>query len=151
MDMPHHPSPVHLIAIDMDGTLLNPAHKLTPRVKQAIAAARAQGVRVVLASGRPVSGLAPFLGELGIEGDAEFCIACNGAVVAPALACSVTTGAAWGCGAAARGAGALPVVPRFSRAEYVASSRRSRKATTSEDGAVFRRPSRIIRGVVFWP
>ncbi|PTT64941.1 HAD-IIB family hydrolase, partial [Stenotrophomonas sp. HMWF003] len=81
MDMPHRPSPVHLIAIDMDGTLLNPAHKLTPRVKQAIAAARAQGVRVVLASGRPVSGLAPFLTELGIEGDAEFCIACNGAVV----------------------------------------------------------------------
>jgi len=81
MDMPHRPSPVHLIAIDMDGTLLNPAHKLTPRVKQAIAAARAQGVRVVLASGRPVSGLAPFLAELGIEGDAEFCIACNGAVV----------------------------------------------------------------------
>ncbi|WP_256777726.1 sugar-phosphatase [Stenotrophomonas sp. Ste86] len=81
MDMQHRPDSVHLVAIDMDGTLLNPAHQLTPRVKQAIAAARAQGVRVVLASGRPVSGLAPFLSELGIEGDAEFCIACNGAVV----------------------------------------------------------------------
>ncbi|MFG6111526.1 sugar-phosphatase [Stenotrophomonas nematodicola] len=81
MDMHRPHAPVELIAIDMDGTLLNPAHRLTPRVKQAIAAARAQGVRVVLASGRPVSGLAPFLAELGIEGDAEFCIACNGAVV----------------------------------------------------------------------
>ena len=81
MDMPHHPSPVHLIAIDMDGTLLNPAHKLTPRVKQAIAAARAQGVQVVLASGRPVSGLAPFLAELGLEGAQDYCIACNGALV----------------------------------------------------------------------
>ncbi|MCF7752690.1 sugar-phosphatase [Bacillus subtilis subsp. subtilis] len=81
MDIQHAHAPVELIAIDMDGTLLNPAHKLTPRVKQAIAAARALGVQVVLASGRPVSGLAPFLAELGIEGDQEFCIACNGAVV----------------------------------------------------------------------
>ena len=81
MDMQPHHAPVQLIAIDMDGTLLNPAHKLTPRVKQAIAAARAQGVQVVLASGRPVSGLAPFLAELDIAGEQEFCIACNGAVV----------------------------------------------------------------------
>lgn len=81
MDMQPNHAPVELIAIDMDGTLLNPAHKLTPRVKQAIASARAQGVRVVLASGRPVPGLAPFLAELGIEGDQDYCIACNGALV----------------------------------------------------------------------
>ena len=35
---------IELIAIDMDGTLLNPQHEITPRVKQAIAAARAKGV-----------------------------------------------------------------------------------------------------------
>lgn len=81
MDMRPNHAPVELIAIDMDGTLLNPAHKLTPRVKQAIASARAQGVRVVLASGRPVSGLAPFLAELDIAGDQDYCIACNGALV----------------------------------------------------------------------
>lgn len=81
METQHPHAPVELIAIDMDGTLLNPAHKLTPRVKQAIADARARGVQVVLASGRPVSGLAPFLAELGIDGDQAYCIACNGAVV----------------------------------------------------------------------
>lgn len=81
MDMQRRHGPVRLVAIDMDGTLLNPAHQLTPRVKQAIAAARAQGVRIVLASGRPVSGLAPFLAELGLEGEQDYCIACNGALV----------------------------------------------------------------------
>ncbi len=72
---------IRLVAIDMDGTLLDPAHRLSPRVKQAIARARAQGVRVVLTSGRPVSGLAPFLAELGIDGDEDYCIACNGGLV----------------------------------------------------------------------
>ncbi|MFI8718135.1 sugar-phosphatase [Stenotrophomonas sp. NPDC077464] len=72
---------IQLVAIDMDGTLLDPAHRLTARVKQAIARARARGVRIVLTSGRPVSGLAPFLDELAINGDDDYCIACNGGLV----------------------------------------------------------------------
>lgn len=72
---------IELIAIDMDGTLLNPHHQISPRVKQAIAQARAQGIRVVLASGRPVSGLRRYLAELEIGGDDDYCIAFNGAVV----------------------------------------------------------------------
>lgn len=81
MDMGRRQSTIELVAIDMDGTLLDPAHKLTPRVKQAIARARALGVRIVLTSGRPVPGLAPFLHELGIDGDDDYCIACNGGLV----------------------------------------------------------------------
>jgi Cof subfamily protein (haloacid dehalogenase superfamily) len=72
---------IELIAIDMDGTLLNPDHRISPRVKQAIAAARAKGVRIVLASGRPVSGLRRYLHELEIAGDDAYCIAFNGALV----------------------------------------------------------------------
>ncbi|MBD3681211.1 sugar-phosphatase [Stenotrophomonas sp. Br8] len=81
MDMGRRKSTIELVAIDMDGTLLDPAHKLTPRVKQAIAQARALGVHVVLTSGRPVPGLVPFLHELGIDGDDDYCIACNGGLV----------------------------------------------------------------------
>lgn len=81
MDMGRRQSTIELVAIDMDGTLLDLAHKLTPRVKQAIAEARALGVHIVLTSGRPVPGLAPFLHELGIEGDDDYCIACNGGLV----------------------------------------------------------------------
>jgi Cof subfamily protein (haloacid dehalogenase superfamily) len=81
MDMGRRQSTIELVAIDMDGTLLDPGHKLTPRVKQAIAQARALGVHIVLTSGRPVPGLAPFLQELGIDGDDDYCIACNGGLV----------------------------------------------------------------------
>ncbi len=81
MDMGRRQSTIQLVAIDMDGTLLDPAHKLTPRARQAIAQARALGVHIVLTSGRPVSGLAPFLHELGINGDDDYCIACNGGLV----------------------------------------------------------------------
>lgn len=41
-----------LIALDVDGTLLDPQWKVTPATKDAITQARAQGVRVVLATGR---------------------------------------------------------------------------------------------------
>lgn len=81
MDMGRRQSTIELVAIDMDGTLLDPAHKLTARVKQAIARARTLGVHIVLTSGRPVPGLAPFLHELGIDGDDDYCIACNGGLV----------------------------------------------------------------------
>jgi len=81
MDMGRRQSTIELVAIDMDGTLLDPAHKLTARVKQAIAQARTLGVHIVLTSGRPVPGLAPFLHELGIEGEDDYCIACNGGLV----------------------------------------------------------------------
>lgn len=81
MDMGRRQSTIELVAIDMDGTLLDPAHRLTQRAKAAIAQARALGVHIVLTSGRPVSGLAPFLAELGIGGDDDYCIACNGGLV----------------------------------------------------------------------
>ena len=41
-----------LIALDVDGTLLNPQWRVTPETKAAITKAREQGVRVVLATGR---------------------------------------------------------------------------------------------------
>ena len=81
MDPGRRQSTIELVAIDMDGTLLDPAHTLSVGAKQAIAAARALGVRIVLTSGRPVSGLAPFLQELAIDGDDDYCIACNGGLV----------------------------------------------------------------------
>jgi Cof subfamily protein (haloacid dehalogenase superfamily) len=72
---------IDLIAIDMDGTLLDSAHTLSPRVKAAITAARVRGVRIVLATGRPFSGIEMYLEELGLAGDDEYCITFNGAVI----------------------------------------------------------------------
>ncbi|WP_024527356.1 sugar-phosphatase [Serratia fonticola] len=72
---------IELIAIDMDGTLLNPQHQITPAVKQALTAARAKGVHVVLATGRPYVGVQDYLRQLDIQGEGDFCITYNGALV----------------------------------------------------------------------
>lgn len=72
---------IELIAIDMDGTLLNTQHEITPRVKQAIDAARAKGVCVVLATGRPYIGIRRYLRELNMENSGDYCISNNGALV----------------------------------------------------------------------
>ncbi|CAI1109689.1 sugar-phosphatase [Serratia proteamaculans] len=72
---------IELIAIDMDGTLLNPQHQITPAVKQAIVEARRKGVHVVLATGRPYVGVQDYLRQLDIQGPGDFCITYNGALV----------------------------------------------------------------------
>ncbi|WP_034918141.1 sugar-phosphatase [Erwinia sp. 9145] len=72
---------IKLIAIDMDGTLLNPQHEISPRVKQAIGAARDKGVAIVLATGRPFIGVQRYLMELDLQQEGQFCITNNGALV----------------------------------------------------------------------
>lgn len=44
--------PIRLIATDLDGTLLNSAHVVTPRTERALKAAIAQGVQVIFATGK---------------------------------------------------------------------------------------------------
>lgn len=72
---------IKLIAIDMDGTLLLPDHTISPAVKNAIAAARARGVNVVLTTGRPYAGVHSYLKELHMEQPGDYCITYNGALV----------------------------------------------------------------------
>lgn len=72
---------IKLIAIDMDGTLLNHQHLITLRVKEAISRARDKGVHVVLATGRPFIGVQRYLMELDLQQEGQFCITNNGALV----------------------------------------------------------------------
>lgn len=72
---------IKLIAIDMDGTLLNPQHVVTPGVKQAIQAARDKGIAIVLATGRPFIGVQRYLMELDLQQEGQYCITNNGALV----------------------------------------------------------------------
>ena len=44
---------IKLISLDLDGTLLDPAGQITPAAKEAIARAKAAGIRVVINTGRP--------------------------------------------------------------------------------------------------
>lgn len=58
---------VKLIALDLDGTLLTPQGRVTGETRQAIAEARAAGVRVVLNTGRPIPEARYFAGEAGCD------------------------------------------------------------------------------------
>ena len=55
---------IKLIAVDIDGTLLNSQRQVTPEVFQAIQDAKAAGVKVVIATGRPIPGCFLFLKNL---------------------------------------------------------------------------------------
>ncbi len=67
-----------LIALDIDGTLLNSARQITQASKNAIEKARKQGVMVVPCSGRHFSGTRPIAMQAGM-GDVVICG--NGALV----------------------------------------------------------------------
>jgi hydroxymethylpyrimidine pyrophosphatase-like HAD family hydrolase len=70
-----------LAALDIDGTLAQPGTtQIAPTVKAAVARFRADGHRVVLASGRSLVGVLPIAVALGLTD--EWVIASNGAVTA---------------------------------------------------------------------
>lgn len=70
-----------LVAIDIDGTLIDDNRQISAATKQAIAKATAQGVKVIIASGRPMTGVRGFLKELGLYGqDDQYVITFNGAL-----------------------------------------------------------------------
>jgi Cof subfamily protein (haloacid dehalogenase superfamily) len=57
-----------LIALDVDGTLLNDHHEVTPRVRKAVHAAAEQGTEIVLCTGRGSTSALSVLEELGLKG-----------------------------------------------------------------------------------
>jgi Cof subfamily protein (haloacid dehalogenase superfamily) len=67
-----------LLALDVDGTLLDSAHQLRPRVVAAVRGAAAAGMTVVLATGKQVRSIRPLLAMLGVSGP-QICL--NGAAV----------------------------------------------------------------------
>jgi len=66
--MTRPPHPIRLVALDLDGTTLNPDHDLSPATVEAIAEATDRGVIVVLASGRLSHSILPFARRLGLGG-----------------------------------------------------------------------------------
>lgn len=70
-----------LIALDMDGTLLTTDKRVSERNKAAIKKAEAKGVKIVLASGRPLIGLIKYLKELDLLKDEDYVLSFNGGLV----------------------------------------------------------------------
>lgn len=70
---------IRLVAIDVDGTLLNSRHEVTPATAAAIDRVRRAGIDVVLTTSRPPRALLPIIAELGLTQPAVF-IASQGAL-----------------------------------------------------------------------
>ncbi|MGI6558176.1 MAG: Cof-type HAD-IIB family hydrolase [Limnochordia bacterium] len=58
---------IRLVAMDMDGTLLNSDKEVTPATRQAIEQAKARGVQVTFATGRMFSAVVYYARQLGID------------------------------------------------------------------------------------
>lgn len=67
-----------LVAIDLDGTLLNSYGEISQKTKDIIKEATMNGVEVVLASGRPISSVEDLANELNAN---NYLISGNGAIV----------------------------------------------------------------------
>jgi Cof subfamily protein (haloacid dehalogenase superfamily) len=67
-----------LVAIDLDGTLLNVDKEISDRNKKAISLAIEKGVKIVICSGRVFSGARLFAKQVGSK---DPVIACNGAII----------------------------------------------------------------------
>ena len=70
---------IKMIALDMDGTLLDSQKKLSERNRRALAACAARGIQIVPATGRAVHGIYP---EIKAMPGVRYAIATNGGVVA---------------------------------------------------------------------
>lgn len=56
-----------LLVLDLDGTLTNKQKKITPHTKETLLKIQEQGVKIVLASGRPTYGIAPLAEQLELQ------------------------------------------------------------------------------------
>lgn len=74
-------SKIRVLALDLDGTLTNDEKKVTPRTRAALEAAAAQGVTIVLASGRPTAGVMPLAKDLGLDKQGGCILSYNGGTI----------------------------------------------------------------------
>src|SRR4051812_47398453 len=107
-----HDRSYRLVALDLDGSLLDPAHRISPANRRAVQDCLDRGVRVVLASGRLFASVRPHCRSLGLVGPQ---ITLNGAVIADAdsgasSAVSGLTAEAVAAAAGAATAGGPPLV-----------------------------------------
>lgn len=67
-----------LIVLDLDGTLTNSKKEITPRNLETLIRAQEQGVRLVLASGRPTYGIVPLAEQLRMAQFGGYILSYNG-------------------------------------------------------------------------
>ena len=72
---------IKLIAVDLDGTLLNDKQEISIKTKEALQKASKMGIKIVPCSGRPFPGIKNYLKELDLKDSTQYVVAFNGALV----------------------------------------------------------------------
>lgn len=70
-----------VIVMDVDGTLLNKSKKISEKTKKALMRAQENGIKLILASGRPTSGLMDYAKELEMDKYDGLLVSFNGSKV----------------------------------------------------------------------
>lgn len=69
---------IRLLALDLDGTLTNNEKRVSAKNKEYIRRAQDKGIKVILASGRPVIGIKGIANELELWNQGGYILAYNG-------------------------------------------------------------------------
>lgn len=72
---------IKLVAIDLDGTLLNDQKQISEKNKVTLQKAKDQGVKIVICTGRPLKAIGGFLEELNLQEKGDYSITFNGGLV----------------------------------------------------------------------
>lgn len=72
---------IKLVAIDLDGTLLNSKKEISARNKEALMQAKAAGVKIVICTGRPLAAIGIYLDALNLRDNGDYSITFNGGLV----------------------------------------------------------------------
>lgn len=67
-----------ILALDLDGTLTNSQKQITPLTREALIRIQEAGIKVVLASGRPTTGVLPLARELQLQRFGSYILSFNG-------------------------------------------------------------------------
>ena len=74
-------SEIKLLALDLDGTLFTKDKQVTVENREALKAAEAKGVHVVITTGRPLPAIDHILKDLGLLDDKHYSVTFNGGLV----------------------------------------------------------------------
>lgn len=72
---------IKLVAIDLDGTLLDSRKQISKENKRVIQNAKEAGVKIVVCTGRPLMGVAPLLEELNLTEPGDYSVTLNGGLI----------------------------------------------------------------------
>lgn len=67
-----------ILVLDLDGTLTNAKKEITPHTRETLIKAQEQGLKIVLASGRPTYGIVPLADELRLGDYEGYILSYNG-------------------------------------------------------------------------